>query len=118
MNNVFQFRETIVKEYASFSRSFTKIRANDIADYVEAEYAKARYWPEPLIQINPNYLRAKNVDELVAEDSLHPTCAKIFRFRDTKGVSQSLRLFQHQQEAISKANAAESYVVTTGTGSV
>jgi hypothetical protein len=113
MNNVFQFRNDLISEYASFSRSFSKILAKDIAQAVEAEYAKGRYWPEPLIQINPNYQRAKTVDELVSEGVLHPTCAKLFRF----GPAQPLRLFQHQQEALSKANDEQSYVVTTGTGS-
>ena len=113
MNNVFQFRNDLIAEYASFSRSFTRILAPDIVQAVEAEYKKGRYWPEPLIQINPNYLRAKNVDELVSERVLHPTCAKLFRTEQGK----PLHLFQHQQEALSKATAAESYVVTTGTGS-
>lgn len=117
MQDVFQFRESLIKEYASFSRSFTKILAQDIADHVESEYAKGRYWPEPLIQINPNYLRAQNVEELVAEGSLHPTCAKLFRFKDSDGTSRPVRLFKHQQEAISKDAKGESYVVTTGTGS-
>ena len=115
--DVFSLRDAVVGEYQKFAKSFTTIHAEDIRSQVEAIYAEGRFWPEPLIQINPNYLRAKNVEELVAEGSLHPTCAKIFRFRDAQGVSQSLRLFQHQQEALSKANATESYVVTTGTGS-
>ena len=67
MRNVFEFRDQLIAEYASFSRSFTRFRAQDIARAVEAEYKKGRFWPEPLIQINPNYQRAKNVDELVAE---------------------------------------------------
>ncbi|PAW70199.1 MAG: DEAD/DEAH box helicase [Opitutia bacterium Tous-C5TDCM] len=113
MRNVFEFRDQLIAEYASFSRSFTRFRAEDIARTVESEYKKGRFWPEPLIQVNPNYQRAKNVDELVAEGVLHPVCAQLFRF----GPSQPLRLFQHQQEALSKARASESYVVTTGTGS-
>ena len=113
MNNVFQFRDTLISEYSAFSRSFTRIQAKDILAAVETEYSKGRYWPEPLIQINPNYQRAKNVDELVAEGVLHPTCAKLFQF----GPTQPLRLFQHQQEALSKAHDEQSYVVTTGTGS-
>lgn len=117
MENVFQFRENLIRDYSSFSRSFTKIAASDLSEVVEAEYRKARYWPEPLIQINPNYQRARSVDELVEEKSLHPTCAKIFRTKDKDGALQSLRLFQHQQEALSKAKNGESYVVTTGTGS-
>jgi len=117
MHNVFQFRDTLIREYSNFSRSFTRILADDIAEHVEAEYARARYWPEPLIQINPNYLRAKTIAELVAEGSLHPTCGKIFCSTDKDGISRPIRLFNHQQEALSKAAKGESYVVTTGTGS-
>lgn len=118
IKSVFTFRDELVDQYQSFSRSFTKIWADDIKDYVEAEYQRKRYWPEPLIQINPNYLRARDVDQLVAEGSLHPACKKIFRFK-TDGEWVPLRLFQHQQEALSKAagEKGESYVVTTGTGS-
>ena len=113
MSNIFEFRQEVINEYASFSRSFTRIQASDISTVVDAEYAKGRYWPEPLIQINPNYRRGKDIDQLVAEGLLQPKCAEIFRF----GPNQPLRLFQHQQEALSKAARNESYVVTTGTGS-
>lgn len=80
MRNVFEFRDQLIAEYASFSRSFTRFRAEDISRAVESEYKKGRFWPEPLIQVNPNYQRAKNVDELVAEGVLHPVCAQLFRF--------------------------------------
>jgi len=113
MSNIFQFRRALVDEYAAFSRSFTRIGAPDIASAVDAEYAKERFWPEPLIQINPNYKRAKTVDELVAEGLLHRKCSEIFRL----GPDRPLQFFQHQQEALSKAKDRESYVVTTGTGS-
>ncbi|WP_221028907.1 DEAD/DEAH box helicase [Actomonas aquatica] len=118
MDSVFKFRDELIGSYESFSRSFTRIQAEDIREHVEAEYQRKRYWPEPLIQINPNYLRARNVDQLVEEGSLHPTCKTIFRFKTDTG-EQPLRLFQHQQEALSKAagSSSQSYVVTTGTGS-
>ena len=67
MQNVFDFRNTLVGEYASFSRSFTRIRAADIFDKVESEYQSGRYWPEPLLQINPNYKRVDTVQDLVGE---------------------------------------------------
>jgi len=117
MHNVFNFRDKLISEYADFSRSFTRILAPDINRYVEFEYSKGRYWPEPLVQINPNYQRARDVEQLVAEGLLHPTCAKLFRFQTPDQGIQPIRLFQHQQEALSKAAAEESYVVTTGTGS-
>lgn len=116
MRSVFQFRDSLIREYAAFSRSFTRIRAEDIRSHVDAEYDRERYWPEPLIQINPHYQRTKTVDELVQEGILHPDCARIFRVRSGKR-SVPLQLFNHQQEALSKAARGESFVVTTGTGS-
>lgn len=117
MDNVFSFRENLIQEYASFSRSFTRISATDIAAKVENEYALQRYWPEPLIQLNPNYQRAKTVADLVEEGSLHPLCREIFCSGNGIGERESIRLFKHQQEALSKASGRSSYVVTTGTGS-
>lgn len=114
MQNVFQFREQLIREYAAFSRSFTRIAPPDIASFVEAEYAQSRFWPEPLIQINPSYRKAKTVDELAAEGSLHPRTAQLFRNPES-GVA--VQLFQHQQEAFSKTSSGQSCVITTGTGS-
>jgi len=53
--NAFSFRDQIIRNYETFSRSFVQILAKDIEAVIDCEYAKNRYWPEPLIQINPNY---------------------------------------------------------------
>ncbi|SBP88579.1 hypothetical protein THIARS_70199 [Thiomonas delicata] len=50
--DVFDFRDHVVGEYEQFTRSFTRIRADDIRGFVNKEYASQKYWPEPLIQIN------------------------------------------------------------------
>ncbi|HNC96795.1 MAG TPA: DEAD/DEAH box helicase, partial [Myxococcota bacterium] len=105
--DVFALRDHVVREYTSFATSFTPIFSRDIYDQVKAIYAQQRYWPEPLIQINPHYKSGRSVAELVAAGSLEPGCAEIFR----------LQLHKHQEEAITIAGAGESYVVTTGTGS-
>jgi len=55
MENVFAFRDELIADYSAFSRSFSRIEAQDIHSEVERQYAAGRYWPEPLIQINPNY---------------------------------------------------------------
>jgi len=64
--NAFIFRDQIIQSYERFSRSFVRISATDISKVVNAEYDEGRYWPEPLIQINPNYRPANTVQELVA----------------------------------------------------
>lgn len=117
MDNVFNFRDRLIDEYSTFSRSFTRIAAADILDEVERQYEAGRYWPEPLIQINPNYQRKATVQQLVKEGVLHDGCAEIFQVGKTEGDPQPLSLYAHQLEALAKAQNQQSYVVTTGTGS-
>jgi len=116
--DVFQFREHIVAEYEQFTRSFTRIRAGDIRDFVDEQYASQKYWPKPLIQINPNFKSGGTVEEFVEAGQLSDQCADIFRLgKSISSAGGSLPLHTHQAEAISLAAAGESYVLTTGTGS-
>lgn len=111
--NIFQLRDQLIQSYQSFSRSFTKILPQDIRDEVHRECViQKRYWPEPLLQINPCYQTGKSVPELSQSGKLHPLCAKIF-VKDQKPIT----LYKHQEQAIDFAQKHESYVVTTGTGS-
>lgn len=116
--DVFEFREKLVGEYSQFTRSFTRIKSEDIASFVAAAYQSQRYWPAPLVQVNPNFKTGHSVEELVVAGSLHTECARIFRGgKSPTSAGVSLRLFKHQQEAISFAQTGASYVLTTGTGS-
>jgi Lhr-like helicase len=117
VENVFNFRDRLVAEYSSFSRSFTRIAAPDILGEVERQYEAGRYWPEPLIQINPNYQRKNTVQQLVEDGLLHEACATIFQTGKQEGRPQPTRLYAHQMQAVAKGQAGQSYVVTTGTGS-
>jgi len=117
MHNVFSFRDQLIEEYSAFSRSFTRIAARDIQREVEQQYADGRYWPEPLIQINPNYQRKATVQQLSESGDLHGACSEIFQTGKTEGNPQALTLYTHQLEALAKAHQRQSYVVTTGTGS-
>ncbi|MEJ2074583.1 MAG: DEAD/DEAH box helicase [Reinekea sp.] len=117
MENVFNFRDELIKEYSSFSKSFVSIAAGDIKNVVEQQYAEGRYWPQPLIQINPNYQRKGTVQELATDGVLHPLCGDVFRTGKTEGKSDPLFLYKHQLEALVKGQQKQSYVVTTGTGS-
>src|SRR4051812_31940120 len=110
--DVFSLRDAVVGEYRKFAKSFTTIYAEDIREQVEAIYAQDRYWPEPLIQINPSYKRTTGIDQLVAGGVLDPKCAAIFRAR-----GEPLTLYKHQEQAVALASEGDSYVVTTGTGS-
>ena len=110
--NVFELDQALVNDYERFARSFTLIRASDIKQQVEELYATDRFWPEPLISINPRYERGASIDQLVVGGSLREATAKVFSI-DGKPLS----LYRHQAQAIAKATARQSFVVTTGTGS-
>jgi ATP-dependent helicase YprA (DUF1998 family) len=117
--DVFAFRNSLISEYERFSRSFAKISAPDIKSYIDSEYDDGRFWPAPLIQLNPSFVAAGSVESLVAQGALHPECVTIFRYgKSTDGaLGTSLTLHKHQAEAIEIARKGESYVLTTGTGS-
>jgi superfamily II DNA/RNA helicase/very-short-patch-repair endonuclease len=116
--DVFEFRETLVTDYSEFTRSFTRIKALDIGEFVDQEYASEKYWPTPLVQINPNFEADSTVEELVSSGRLHPDCARIFRHgKSAESAGFSLRLFRHQAQAIDHAAEGASYILTTGTGS-
>lgn len=110
--NVFDLDNSLIRDYERFARSFTQIRAEDIRRQVDDIYATGRFWPEPLISINPHYERDADVDSLVKEGLLHPHTAQIFRAGDSP-----ITLYRHQAQAVAKASKGNSFVVTTGTGS-
>ena len=116
--DVFQFRERLIGDYESFTRSFTKPQAADIKSYLQGRYDEGVFWPAPLVQLNPSFVSGGSVEQLVEEHLLHKECARIFRAGKTGSeFGVSLRLHKHQEEAIRAAQRGESYVLTTGTGS-
>lgn len=117
--DVFDFRDRLVAEYARFTRSFIRIRAADIKAHVDSAYAAERFWPAPMVQLNPAFVPGGDIGQFVIEGLLHPECERIFRFGKTEdGVpGRALTLHRHQEEAIRIAKRRESYVLTTGTGS-
>jgi RAD3-like DEAD/DEAH box helicase len=110
--DVFDLDRTLVEDHASFARSFTQVRAPDIRDKVNAIYTRRRFWPEPLITVNPHFEQGSSVEALVRNGSLHPDVACIFRVD-----GQPIALYRRQMQAVAKAIARQSFAVTTGTGS-
>ncbi len=117
--DVFAFRDRLVDEYGQFSRSFARIRAEDIAAHVSHEYQEERFWPAPMVQLNPSFVPGADIGGLVAEGLLHAECERIFRANKTEdgNTGTALTLHKHQEEALRIAERGESYVLTTGTGS-
>ncbi|AIZ45146.1 RNA helicase [Deinococcus radiopugnans] len=114
--NIFEFRQDVIRQYQSYVSSFVHILDKDIRAYVEGEFAQGTFWPDPLVQLNPNFMPGGSVAELVDGGHLHPQCADIFAF-EHQGQRAPLNLHRHQRDAVMLANQGQSYVVTTGTGS-
>ena len=108
----FEFDHRLIDAYARFSRSFSTIRSDDLKSEVDRQYDAGRFWPDAMLSLNPRFLQGPTVDDLVASGDLDEATGRIFRFG-----SEPLRFHRHQAQSIAKAQAGQSYVVTTGTGS-
>jgi ATP-dependent helicase YprA (DUF1998 family) len=117
--NIFDFRNLLIDDYASYIKSFIQIRDPHINGFVQQKLEEGVLWPEPLIQLNPLFARGESIDELVAKGVLHRECARIFRKDKTEydDRGRPLRLHKHQSDAINIARSGASYILTTGTGS-
>ena len=113
--DVFDLRQQIVDDYASFARSFTRVRAADLKSQIDVIYANDQFWPEPLLQITPHYEPGGSIDKLAAAGDVTATTAAIFRLPESRALP--LELHTHQVQALTAAKQGRSYVVTTGTGS-
>ena len=112
--DIFNLDQALIERYEAFARSFSEIRAPEIRAQIDAAYADQRFWPEPLITINPHFEAGASVDQLVAQNVLDPALSKIFAAGPDR---KPIKLHRHQERAVAKARNDESFIVTTGTGS-
>src|SRR6266516_2351167 len=116
--NIFDYRDRLTDDYASYVESFIQIRDPAIRSYVQQQLDQGVLWPDPLLQLNPLFAPGDSIDELVAQGVLHQECARIFRKKSQDDpAGRTLWLHKHQEEAIRVARGGHSYVLTTGTGS-
>jgi len=116
--NIFDFRRRVIADYERYTRSFIQIRDPRLRAFVDEQLQAGVFWPEPLIQLNPSFEPGATVDDLVAEEVLHPECSKVFCIKpDPQSTGRSLNLHRHQEQAIRVARGGHNYVLTTGTGS-
>ncbi|SDE07893.1 protein kinase domain-containing protein [Streptomyces prasinopilosus] len=119
--DVFGIHADLIGEYESFTKSGTVIRDARITGFVEDDLAAKSQWPDPWLSLNPFFADGGQVTDLVRDGVLHPRCAEIFQ-ADKKETSprpdgRPLTFHLHQRQAIEAAQAGDSYVLTTGTGS-
>ena len=63
--DVFNLDQHVIDQYKAFSRSFTKIRSPEISRKVDALYDEKRFWPDPLLQINPHYANGGSIPDKI-----------------------------------------------------
>ncbi|WP_264996316.1 DEAD/DEAH box helicase, partial [Kozakia baliensis] len=112
--NVFDLDADLLSRYESFARSFTAIRAKDISTQVENIYRSGKFWPEPLIGVNPHFAPGRALLEMAEEGIVDPDLPKIFALGADRA---PISLHRHQDQSLSKALQGRNYIVTTGTGS-
>ncbi|MGI5122302.1 protein kinase domain-containing protein [Marinactinospora thermotolerans] len=119
--DVFGIHADLINEYESFTKSATVIRDPRISGFVEDDLAAKSQWPDPWLSLNPFFADGGQVTDLVRDGILHPRCAEIFQAgkKETslRPDGRPLTFHLHQREAIEAAQAGDSYVLTTGTGS-
>ena len=116
--DVFKLRDELISDYSTYIKSFIQINDERIRNKVDEELDNGLLWPDPLVQINPNYESGGSIDDLVEKGILHTLCGKIFRRGKTEtDFGKTLNLHKHQTEAILTAQKNENYILTTGTGS-
>ena len=115
--DAFRLREELIREYAFYVSSFVRINDSRISKQVHESIDGGALWPDPLIQLNPQFEPGHTVEELVQRGTLHPECARIFALKGRGAPPIPLRLHKHQEQAIEAAQTGVNYVLTTGTGS-
>lgn len=106
--DILNFHKQLLSNYQTYIRSFLNIKDHRILDFVDAEIAGNKLWPEPLVQFNPTFEKGSPVADLVRDGVLHHALNDIFK---------GFNLYKHQEEAIRLGAGEKEFVVTSGTGS-
>lgn len=112
--NIFELDRDIVQQYERFARSFSTIRADDLRQKIEDNYNEGRFWPEPLIGLNPQYRQGHSVEDLAGSGTIETETAQIFSVGPER---VPIALHRHQEQSLAKAKLGKNFIVTTGTGS-
>jgi ATP-dependent helicase YprA (DUF1998 family) len=112
--NVFDLDADLIARYERFARSFTTIRADDLRTQISDVYASEKFWPEPLIGLNPQFRPGRTTAQLAEVGIVDEAIPQVFALGNPR---LPISLHRHQDEALMKALQRRNYIVTTGTGS-
>lgn len=66
--DIFEFRNRVIQDYSNFARSFTRVDADDLKEYLNTTYDQQYFWPAPLIQLNPRFEHGRTIEKSVLDD--------------------------------------------------
>ena len=104
--DVFALRNHLISDYASYIQSFINIRDQRLKQFVDQELTAGAFWPNPLIQLNPNFEPGEWIDDLAQQGILQPVAKQIFRLdKPTNPASFRERPPNTRSNNITPANA-------------
>jgi hypothetical protein len=109
--NVFELDADLIAIYEKFARSFTAIRASDLREQIDAVYEGGKFWPEPLIGLNPEFKRGRSVSDLARKGVVDPDLEAVFAHRSPR---TPISLHLHQEQALMRALQRWNYIVKNG----
>jgi len=107
--DIFALRDQVVGEYRRYFESFINILDDRLRGFVQERLAEGEMWPDAVLQLNPAYEPGPTLAELAAQGVITLETSRFF--------GADLRLYRHQEEALTIARRGEPYIVSTGTGS-
>ncbi|MYD52952.1 MAG: DEAD/DEAH box helicase [Chloroflexi bacterium] len=95
--------------YEQYLRATVNVREPRLAQFVNDELDRGLLWPDPYLQISPQFEKGPTLAELAANGTIHQGTAWFF--------GEHITLHRHQEEALEHGLRGDSFAVATGTGS-
>lgn len=105
----FALNDQARKTYEQYLRATVNVAEPRLAQFVNDELDQGLLWPDPYLQISPQFEKGPTLAELAADDAIHVGTARFF--------GEDIRLHRHQEEALQHGLVGNSFAVATGTGS-
>jgi ATP-dependent helicase YprA (DUF1998 family) len=104
--NIFDLHTQVLTDYRDFVRSFLLIADERARQFVDDALEKeARLWPDFLVQVSPSYSAGSAVDQMARQAEITSDTSSVFERPD----GRPFKLYRHQEQAIRKALAQESF---------
>ena len=106
--DIFKVHKNIITDYSSYISSFLDISDKRIKDSVNEYFKSQKLWPQELIQFNPSFEIAGDINDFVNSGLLNENLKYVFN---------GYKLYRHQVEALRLGIIGKHFIVTSGTGS-